>query len=491
MANAIKQHGLRTVIHLALLSTLTVVLATCAPRVSLLHKVETLGTLRVALINSATSYFMRAEGAAGFEYDLVHRFADNLGLELEIINVGSRREAMQAVLSDRAHMAAGLAISRTARKRVHFTPAYSTIALDVVYNTHNEAPDNLTDLNGRLTLRAHSALSDKLTRLRPGLTFRTRNHSNVEALMAAVAEQRIYATIASDDLVSINQRYYPELRIAFTLSDIKRTLAWAFPKNKDQKLYNKAVAWLAHAVKSGQVDVLHQRYFAHADRLGFLGGRILSEQIRKRLPQWRPLFKRAADKYGLDWRLLAAMSYQESHWKPDAVSPTGVRGLMMLTQTTAKELDVSNRLNPEQSIDGGARYLVHLRKRLPDSIKEPDRTWMAMAAYNIGFGHLMDARRLLKTRDKNPNLWANVRTGLTWLTKEQYFNQTRYGYAHGYQAVEYVGNIRAYYDILRWKTDDNKGAVQPKVATQAPAPRPASRQSDAGAPTITIDSSAL
>src|SRR5699024_2487693 len=237
-------------------------------------------------------------------------------------------------------------------------------------------------------------------------------------------------------IVAMNQRYYPNLRVAFSLPDIKRSLGWAFPVTGDQALYNQAIAWLEQARRSGEVDILRKRYFAPADRRGFVGGQIVAEQIEQRLPQWRAIFKRVAEECHLDWRLLAAMSYQESHWDPDAVSPTGVRGLMMLTEATAQELGVSNREDPEQSIEGGARYLIQQRKRLPESVQEPDRTWLALAAYNIGFGHLMDARRLLVARGQNPNLWANVKKALTWLTKDKYTGETKYGYAPGYQAVE-------------------------------------------------------
>lgn len=485
-----KQRWLRTITLLTILFGFTLVLATCAPRLNLQERVRTVGTLRVALINSATTYFMRGKGTVGFEYDLVRRFVDHLGLKLKVIGVDNRHAAIAAIKNGQAHMVAGLAISHSARQQVHFTPPYSKVNLDIVYNTHDPKPENLEDISGKLTIRAHSALSESLKRLHPDLTFQTRVATNAEALMAAVAKGKIYSTIASDDLVAINQRYYPELRVAFTLPKAQRKLAWAFPKHGSETIYNRAVAWLAQAKQSGQIHILRQRYFAHADRLGFVGGRIFAEQVRQRLPKWRPLFKNAGTEYSLDWRLLAAMSYQESHWDPDATSPTGVRGLMMLTQATASDLGVSNRLDPTQSINGGARYLVRQRKRLPNSIKEPDRTWMAMAAYNIGFGHLMDARRLVAKYGKNPNLWANVRTALTWLTQEQYFDETRYGYAPGYQAVEYVGNIRAYYDILHWITLNNADTL-PETLARARAPHPASRHANPDMRDIRIDSPAL
>lgn len=483
-----RRHYVRGFAVLALIAIVTVVLSTCSPRISLRGQVQALGTLRVAMINSATGYFLGADGPAGFEYDLARRFARDFDLNIQVIPVANQTEAIAAVISGQAHMAAGLAISYRPGQRLRFTPPYSRVALDVVYNSDADKPESLSALGGKLTLPAHDALADKLARRHPDLTFNVDDDASPETLMAAIAHGQLYSTIANDNVVAMNQRYYPNLRVAFTLPGIKRNLGWAFAITGEQALYNQAIAWLQQAGKSGAIEVLRKRYFAHADRLGFVGGQIFAEQIEQRLPQWRPIFKRVAKKHHLDWRLLAAMSYQESHWDPDAVSPTGVRGLMMLTEATAKELGVDNREDPEQSIKGGARYLIQQRQRLPESIKEPDRTWMALAAYNIGFGHLMDARRLLEARDKNPNLWANVEQALAWLTKDKYADETKYGYARGLQAVEYVGNIRAYYDILVFKTNEKN--KQADASEQVASDSAAQPRTDAPAD-IAIDSPAL
>jgi membrane-bound lytic murein transglycosylase F len=171
------------------------------------------------------------------------------------------------------------------------------------------------------------------------------------------------------------------------------------------------------------------------------------------LPRYQDDFEKAAKTFGFDWRLLAAMGYQESHWNPRARSFTGVRGLMMLTQRTAEEMGIENRLDPAQSIRGGSKYVAGLRKRLDESVKEPDRTWMALAAYNVGFGHLEDARRLAEKMGKNPDLWIDVKDILPLLSQQRYYKQTRYGYARGQEPVTYVQNIRRYYDVLIWNEE--------------------------------------
>ena len=146
--------------------------------------------------------------------------------------------------------------------------------------------------------------------------------------------------------------------------------------------------------------------------------------------------------------LLAALAYQESHWDPQATSQTGVRGIMMLTQNTAESLGVDNRLNPAEAIDGGARYLADRHQRLPDTLPEPDRTYLALASYNIGRGHVLDARQLARELGKNPNSWEDMKDVLPLKADKRYYPQTRYGYARGYEPVHYVQRIRNYQDVI-------------------------------------------
>ena len=148
------------------------------------------------------------------------------------------------------------------------------------------------------------------------------------------------------------------------------------------------------------------------------------------------------------------MSYQESHWNPRAVSPTGVRGLMMITLTTAKQLGVKNRMDPEQSINGGAKYFQKVFKRIPSEIPEPDRTWFTLAAYNIGWGHVEDARKITLTQGGDADRWVDVKERLPLLRQRKYYKSTRYGYARGDEPVQYVDNIRRYYETLVWMTEE-------------------------------------
>jgi len=190
--------------------------------------------------------------------------------------------------------------------------------------------------------------------------------------------------------------------------------------------------------------------------------------VKTKLPRYQVQFIRAAEKYDMDWRLLAAIGYQESHWKPGAISPTGVRGIMMLTQITAEQLKVTNRLDPGQSIEGGAKYFRYILNRIPERIDKPDRTWMALAAYNVGFYHLEDARILTSEAGGDPDKWIDVKKHLPLLSRKKWYKKTKYGFARGYEAVKYLENIRIYHDLLVWSNNNEKSLLDtPKPALPA------------------------
>jgi len=225
-----------------------------------------------------------------------------------------------------------------------------------------------------------------------------------------------------------------------------------FAHLQDLGLHHVATAFKQRIKVNRSLNIMRQHIYDQARHLDLVSTLTFTDMVLKRLHKYRALFEAAGDTYGLDWKWLAAMAYQESHWNPDAISPTGVQGLMMLTQVTAKELGISDRVDPRQSVDGGARYLMDLKQRLSKDIKGPDRLWIALASYNVGLGHILDARMLARKFGANPNLWREVKKYLPLLTRPKWYQQTRFGYARGYEPVKYVENIRTYYEILKWLT---------------------------------------
>ena len=219
--------------------------------------------------------------------------------------------------------------------------------------------------------------------------------------------------------------------------------------SRDSNRYYRQLSWVYYLGNSLATPLFDPPLDLIPDTLSAAESASINIHIAQRLPRYETLFRRIAKTHQIDWRLLAAISYQESHWSPRARSPTGVRGMMMLTLTTAREVGVRNRLDVEQSVRGGARYLNRIYDRLPDTIHEPDRTWIALAAYNVGMGHVYDARDLTLQAGGDPDKWHDLRFYLLLLEQSWWYRQTRYGYARGSEPVRYVENIRLFYRHLQ------------------------------------------
>ncbi len=440
-------------------------------RTDSLERVLRRGALVVVTRNSATSHYIGPDGEpTGFEYELARRFADHLGVSLEMRDIGSFDELLPTLKRNGGDLAAaGLAITPERRQKVDFGPVYQETRLQVVYRAGSERPREVADLVGRdIAVIAGSSYAETLMEYKseyPALAWREVAELGIEGLFEQVADGEIDYTIADSNIVAIHRRYFPEVRPAFTLGE-PQSLAWAFHPH-DRALQHAAAEFFGEYEASGRLAALRERHYAHVEDFDFVGVHTFLKHVEQRLPSVRVLFREAAEKSGLDWRLLAAVGYQESHWNPNAVSPTGVRGLMMLTLQTADQLDIENRLDPRSSVFGGARYLKRIKSRIPERITEPDRTWMALAAYNIGMGHLEDARVITEIRGGNPDRWLEVKDNLPLLTDKEWYSRVEYGYARGHEPVQYVENIRSYYDILVWLVDRETPVLQ--AAADEPA----------------------
>lgn len=440
---------------------------------SLLERVKQRGELIVVTRNGPTSYYVGPTGPAGLEYELANRFAKQLGVRLRLIVPDHAGRTLEMLANGEADLAAaGLTITDRRQSVVRFGPIYQEITQQIVYRRGNRKPSNVSDLSeGQLEVAARSSHADRLRELAvqyPGLTWHENGQLENEGLLDLVSQQLIDFTVVDSNVIAINQRFYPELRVAFDISE-PMPVAWAFARGEDDSLYDAADAFFAKLRQQRILEQLLERYYGHVAEFDYVGTRLYTRHIKQRLPRYREAFEQAAKENQLDWRLLAAMGYQESHWNPRARSPTGVRGIMMLTLNTASQMDVDNRLDPEQSIDGGARYFRNIKRRVPKRIAEPDRTWMALAAYNVGFGHLEDARKLTEARGGDPDRWVDVKETLPLLSQKQWYKRTRYGYARGREPVRYVENIRSYYDLLVWSLQRDEAYSVPAQAPSAPS----------------------
>ncbi|MEW6177045.1 membrane-bound lytic murein transglycosylase MltF [Stutzerimonas sp. R40042] len=432
-------------------------LGSCAEKPSELERIQEEGVLRVITRNSPSTYFQDRNGEAGFEYELVKRFANTLGVKLQIETADSIEEIFNRLNrpGGPALAAAGLVASEGRQELARFTRSYLDVTTQVVYRSGQRRPTSPKDLIGkRIMVLKGSSQAEKLAALQaeyPDLRYEQSDAVEVVDLLRMVDEGQIDLTLVESNEMSMNQVYFTNIRAGFDVGE-QNSLAWIVPKGEDDSLLQAANSFLEQAQENGTLQRLRERYYGHVDVLGYVGAYAFAKHLQQRLPRYEKAFRETAKKHGIDWRLLAAIGYQESHWQPEATSKTGVRGLMMLTLRTANAMGVTNRLDPVQSIQGGGKYLVKVHAGLPESILEPDRTWFALAAYNVGGGHLEDARKLAEAEGLDPNKWLDVKQMLPRLAQKQWYSKTRYGYARGGEPVHFVANIRRYYDILTWVT---------------------------------------
>jgi membrane-bound lytic murein transglycosylase F len=431
-------------------------LGTCSSPPSLLQQVLEVGELRVVTRDSPTSYIDGPNGPSGPEFDLVQAFADELGVTLVIEPVESISEILPRLLSGEAHMAAaGLSITGSRLEFLNFGHPYEMVDMHLIYKLGTGKPNSIDDIIGRsievMAGTSHVDMLESLHAVYPELDWTENADVEAAVLLAKVAAAEIDYTIADSTDFNIQRHFHPDLRVALDL-EIGDPLAWAFPKEKKNELLSRADDFMIRAERSGVLARVKDRYYGHTTKFDYVGTRNFIRHYELRLPKYRDYFEQAGSDWGVDWRLLAAIGYQESHWRSQAVSPTGVRGIMMLTEDTAAYLGLDDRLDPKNSIFGGAQYYARQTERVADTVDEPDRTWMALAAYNVGFYHLKDARQIVEWEGGDPDTWLDISAALPLLAQRKWYTRLPFGYARGWEPVLYVNNIRSYYNILKWLT---------------------------------------
>jgi membrane-bound lytic murein transglycosylase F len=443
-----------------------------------LERIKATKILTVLTRYDPTTYYESSEGLSGLEYDLVQLFAQHLNVETKFIIPKTFTEILQKTQANEADFAAaGLTITKERQQQFLFTPPYHAITEQVIYRTGTKRPKQPKDLaNGILEIvkgTSHVETLRQLQKKYPKIQWFTNESLDTDELLYLVNERLIDYTIADSNQVTLIRRFYPKLNVAFNISP-PRQLAWAFRKSTDLSLYNEAKVFFNKIKKNKTLEQLLERHYGHTRNIKYVGNCTFHLHLQSRLPQYQELFVAAATKFNLDWRLLAAISYQESHWNEHAVSPTWVKGLMMLTKATADQLGIKNRIDPKESIYGGARYFKQRLKKIPARIPEPDRTWFALASYNVGFGHLEDARIIAQKLGKNPDKWIDVKQSLPLLSKKEWFSQAKHGYARGAEPVIYVDNIRSYLDLLIWYTsnkEQEEANAMPPLAQRLNSPK--------------------
>lgn len=435
-----------------------------------LRQILARGELRISTLNSPLTYFISNGAPSGLDYELAKRFADYLGVRL-VVSLRPNLDALFDALDDDEAdiLAAGLIYNPERLERFRAGPTYYSVSQQLVYRLGGARPKNLDSLKGRLAVTSGSAhiatLRDLKAEKYPALNWEAASDLSTQDLLKQVADGHLDYTLSDSITIGLMQRIHPQLSVAFDLSD-EEPVTWYMRRAHDDSLSAAMLDFFSLLVEDGTLARLEEKYLGHVGEFDYVDTRTFLSAIDDTLPDLQPLFVKYATE--IDWKLLAAISYQESHWNPLATSPTGVRGLMMLTRNTADSLDVADRLDPEQSIRGGAQYLSHMMQKMPETIPEDEKIWFALAAYNMGYAHLLDVRRLTEKQKGNPDSWADVKMRLPMLSQKRYYTQTTYGYARGHEAYSYVENIRRYMISLEgYLTERDLRAQQQKLLASA------------------------
>jgi membrane-bound lytic murein transglycosylase F len=415
----------------------------------LLDTIVERGELVVLTTNQPTTYYIdRDDEPTGPEFDMVTSFARSLGVETRFIEYDSTEGVIAALRNAEGDIAAaGLTITGERKAEFDFGPVYMDVSEYLVCHRDTPVVKTIEDLSGlEIVVPNATSYADTLNKQYPGIDWSIDDHLLTPALLEKVRNREVECTISDSTIFDINRRYYPEISVRFTLHKGSQ-LAWMFARN-NPRLEESIRQWLTTYRGSGEYDQKIEKYYGHIDVFDYVDVQKFKRRIDSRLPKYREMFIKAAKENDISPSLLAAQSYQESHWNPRAKSPTGVRGIMMLTQPVAKSLGVSSRLDARQNIFAGAKYHAKMKNMFDDSVLEPDRSWMALAAYNVGRGHFRDAQGLAKKLGKNPELWIDMKEILPLLSDKEYYKDLTYGYARGNEPVQYVTRIRDYDDIL-------------------------------------------
>jgi len=389
----------------------------------------------------------------GLDYDLARMFAQQHGLTLKVVATNNPVQRLVDAASGASIGAGGIyrppAHAAATDDELVYSSAYYAIEPVLIYNMDGFRPGTWKDLAGEsVGMLEGSGLESALVKVRkehPEVRWQSLALPSTEALISQVSDGTLgYAIIASSE-ANATRSVYLAFDTAFMIAG-KHELAWAFPKSQT-RLRDQVDSFFTRCRRDGTLARLIERYYSRG-QVTRLDAGVFQDRVKSLLPQFRQNFERAQDETGVEWRLLAAISYQESQWDAQATSETGVRGLMQLTEDTARHLGAIDRLDPQASVSAAARYVGYLKDKLPERIQEPDRTWLALAAYNVGIAHLEDARILAQKQKLDPDAWSSVKKTLPLLSLPEYYEDAKFGYARGGMPVAFVDRVRAYYDIL-------------------------------------------
>ena len=424
----------------------------CSKESSKLKQIKSNGILRIALVADPPHYFPNKVKERGYNFELVSHYATSIDVELEIVKTNTSNEIIFLLNQGKVDIGILGSSPEFDQKNIENVVTYNNSKWYVIGNRANRQlpksidsiePNTMIVANGsNASFMLHSIGEDY-----PSLLWDELKNTNVRSILERINENHSKISIISEDIYAYYQYLFPETKKIFVLP-IKYPSRWLVKNNNNLSFLYSINSFFNKYKQNGKLEKIGKTYYEHLSAFDYVDIRYYLKRINKKLPKYKKYFVEAAKNSALDARIIAAVSYQESHWNRKARSPTGVRGMMMLTLDTAKRVGVKNRLNAKQSIFGGAKYLKILYESFSNTIEEPDRLWFTLAAYNIGLGHVEDARTITKSQGDNPNSWIDVEKHIPKLSQKKWYKKTRHGFARGYEPIEFVRRVRRYYDIL-------------------------------------------
>ena len=424
----------------------------CSKESSKLKQIKSNGILRIALVADPPHYFPSKVKKRGYDFELVSHYATSIDVELEIIKTNTSDEIIFLLNQGKVDIGILGSSPEFDQKNIKNVVTYNNSKWYVIGNRANrQLPKSIDSIEPNTMIVANgsnaSFILHSIEEDYSSLLWDELKNTNVRSILERINENHSKISIISEDIYVYYQYLFPETKKIFVLP-IKYPSRWLVKNNNNLSFLYSINSFFNKYKQNGKLEKIGKTYYEHLNAFDYVDIRYYLKRIDKKLPKYKKYFVEAAKNSALDARIIAAVSYQESHWNRKARSPTGVRGMMMLTLDTAKRVGVKNRLNAKQSIFGGAKYLKILYESLSNTIKEPDRLWFTLAAYNIGLGHVEDARTITKSQGDNPNSWIDVEKHIPKLSQKKWHKKTKYGFARGHESIEFVRRVRRYYDIL-------------------------------------------
>lgn len=417
--------------------------------------------LRALIDYNSIDYFIYRGRPMGYQFEVLSQFAEYLGVELELVVENNPRNAIERLKSgDVDLIASELAMSLSRAQEIGFTNPVGRSRFVLVQSKPDKRGSDTVyvqqplDLAGKtvwipndryLIRRMHNLMEE----IGDSIKLEIASGKSQEELIAMVASGEIPYAVADERIAKIATLYNGNIDIQVPVG-FYHNVAWAV-KKEEKELQGIVNEWLTSFYKSPKAKALAYKYL-EAPRVQFVAQSPFNTRSKSRLSDYDESFKKFAKAIDWDWRLLAALAYQESKFDPAAQSWAGAQGIMQLMPETASIYGVDSLSSPQEHIRAGALYIKWLEDQWKDKIPDKEeRRKFVMASYNVGIGHVLDARRLAAKYNRDPNRWEDVAYYLKNKANPRFYNDNvvYYGYCRGDEPVNFVNEILERYKHYR------------------------------------------